>query len=43
MEKEHTQTNQPDEVIQTETVIDEQAWEVITRLYSGTFKELVER
>lgn len=43
MEKDNGQTNQPEEVIQTETVIDEQAWDVITRLYSGTFKELVER
>lgn len=42
MEKDNGQINQP-EVIETETVIDEQAWEVITRLYSETFKELVER
>ena len=42
MEKDNGQTNQP-EVIETETNIDEQAWDVVTRLYSETFKELVER
>lgn len=32
-----------EELIETETVIDEEAWHVVKRLYNNTFKELVER
>ncbi|WP_442637916.1 hypothetical protein [Rossellomorea marisflavi] len=43
MGEDKRQQAEKDEQIETVTEVNEEAWDVIKRLYDGTFKELVER